>query len=250
MIALYVRELMSTSWNTVPPLNFEVNTWFLLAVQQFNHYNPNASKSSAGGSLMAKLKDQMTSQELLDLILSGTMKSELIKKHKTSDEELAIMLLPMYRNGDLTKEEFNDFFKGVLLSPRHTTAQRTEDTARAPSQEDLPPSEILRSLAAERYEATEAAKSKEETPRMVLDMDAPPSAGGDLDFAEQFETESSQYVQSDAAVQSSEEVSAFIPSGSAEVDSATISSALNMIFVKLGSIDSRLAALEKKLGAD
>ena len=197
---------------------------------------------------MAKLKDQMTSQELLELILSGTMKSEIIKKHRTSDEELATMLLPLYRNGDLTKEEFNDFFKGVLLSPRQTAAQQIEEPARAPSDQDLPPSEIVISLAVEQGEESKVADEQDKALVGVSDVDVAPSAG-DVDFSEEpEEKEPSQHAQSEPAVPSSEEVS--FRSGSAQVDSATISSVLDMIFAKLGSIDSRLAALEKKLGAD
>lgn len=198
---------------------------------------------------MAKLKDQMTSLELLELILSGTMKSEIVKKHRTSDEELAMMLLPLYRNGDLTKEEFNDFFKGVSLSPRRTAARQTEDSARAPSSEDLPPSEIVKSLAIEKQEEPKAVGDQDEAPGGVSDMDVAPSAG-DVDFSEQPEEEPSLHLQREPAIPSSEEVSASFRSGFAEANSATISSVLDMIFVKLGSIDSRLAAIEKKLGAD
>lgn len=197
---------------------------------------------------MAKLKNQMTSQELLELILSGTMKSEIIKKHRTSDEELAMMLLPLYRNGDLTKEEFNDFFKGVLLSPRQTEAQQIEEPARAPSDQDLPPPEIVKSLAVEQGVESKVADEQDEALVGVSDVDVAPSAR-DVDFSEEpEEKEPSQHAQSEPAVPSSEEVS--FRSGSAQVDSATISSVLDMIFAKLGSIDSRLAALEKKLGAD
>jgi hypothetical protein len=194
---------------------------------------------------MAKLKDLMTPQELLELILSGTMKSELIKKHRTSDEELARMLLPLYRNGDLTKEEFNEFFKGVVLSRRRSAGQQSEDPAGASSQEDLPPSEIVRSLTAAQHEEPSVTKEQDEAPGRGLNVDA-----GGVDFSEQAEAEPSRDGLSEQAVPATEDASGALRSDSIEVDSTTSSSILDKIFHKLGSIESRLAAIEKKLGAD
>jgi hypothetical protein len=65
---------------------------------------------------MPKLTDQITSEGLLALIRTGALKNELVKQYRTSDQELATMLLPLYRQGYMTKEEFNDFFKGVPLT--------------------------------------------------------------------------------------------------------------------------------------
>ena len=59
---------------------------------------------------MAKLQDLITSSEILEVIKGGMLKSELIKRYRTSDQELAAMLVPLYRGGELTKEEFNNFF--------------------------------------------------------------------------------------------------------------------------------------------
>ena len=55
---------------------------------------------------MAKLVDQITADDLLSTIREGSVKKEIIKKFRTSDEELAKMLLPLYRGGQMTKEEF------------------------------------------------------------------------------------------------------------------------------------------------
>ena len=198
---------------------------------------------------MAKLRDQMTSGELLELILSGTMKNEIIKKHRTSDEELAMMLLPLYRNGDLSKEEFNDFFKGAPLTPRET--ESPEPTTRPASQEDLPPSEIVKSFATELQEEQDETEKQEEVQASeeALEMDfTPPSeeaeilepiaSGPSLDVDEQPLEE-----EAPVAVPSGGEGEESLP------DSAAMSSVLDMIFAKLGSIDSRLAALEKKLSS-
>lgn len=202
---------------------------------------------------MAKLKDQMTSQELLELILSGTIKNEIIKKYRSSDEELAMMLLPLYRNGDLSKEEFNDFFKGVTLSPRES---ETAEPTREPSQEDLPPSEIVRSLAPEEHElppeveepVEHAEPAESAAPEEALDLDlTPPSE--EAEILEPVPPDTSAYVNGEAP----EEKTEISPSGPGEEqfrsDSAAVSSILDMIFAKLGSIDSRLAVIEKKLSS-
>ncbi len=64
---------------------------------------------------MAKLEDRITPQYLLTSIRSGAPKIEITKEFRTNDRELAHMLLPLYRSGEMTKEEFNDFFKGVAV---------------------------------------------------------------------------------------------------------------------------------------
>ena len=38
------------------------------------------------------------------------------KEIKASDEDFAMMLYPMYRRGELTKQEFNDFFNLVPIT--------------------------------------------------------------------------------------------------------------------------------------
>ena len=97
---------------------------------------------------MAKLEDQVTPIELLNIIRGGTVKNDVLKEYRTTDQELAKMLLPLYRSGELSMEEFNDFFKGVPLTPK-----KPDDEAQGPSvprPEDEAPSEILRSLSEDR----------------------------------------------------------------------------------------------------
>jgi len=59
---------------------------------------------------------------------------------------LAKMLLPLYRSGELTMEEFNDFFKGLALKPKHPENGGDQGPS-TPRPEDEAPSEILRSLS-------------------------------------------------------------------------------------------------------
>ncbi|MCA1960359.1 MAG: hypothetical protein LDL33_06150 [Desulfomonile sp.] len=66
---------------------------------------------------MAKLEQLVTPLELLAAIKDGVLKSDIIKQYRTSDQELAVMLQPLYRAGKMTKDEFNDFFKGLSLKP-------------------------------------------------------------------------------------------------------------------------------------
>ncbi len=95
---------------------------------------------------MAKLEDQVTPIELLNIIRGGTIKKEVLKQFRTTEQELAKMLLPLYRSGELTMEEFNDFFKGLALAPQEADREGHELPA-APRPEDEAPSEILRSLS-------------------------------------------------------------------------------------------------------
>ena len=72
---------------------------------------------------MAKLNMELTPEELLKIIKAGALKDEIVKQHKTSEQELAQVLLPAYRKGELTKEEFNMFFQGLSLRPEETVEQ-------------------------------------------------------------------------------------------------------------------------------
>lgn len=66
---------------------------------------------------MAKLEQLVTPLELLAHIRGGALKGDILKQYKTTDQELAIMLQPLYRRGNMTKDEFNDFFKGLSVKP-------------------------------------------------------------------------------------------------------------------------------------
>jgi hypothetical protein len=127
--------------------------------------------------LMAKLEQLVTPSELLKMIKDGALKSEILKKFKASDQDLAMMLYPVYRGGELTKEEFNDFFNETHL--------RKDTRDEPPAIADEPPSVIVKNLAAmekaenkrkRREEAKEPAvfnppaENEEETPPDIPEM--------------------------------------------------------------------------------
>ena len=62
---------------------------------------------------MAKLEQRITPEELLAEIKTGKVKNEIVKEYRASDQELALMLQPLFRSGEMTKEEFNKFFMGL-----------------------------------------------------------------------------------------------------------------------------------------
>lgn len=98
---------------------------------------------------MARLEDQVTPIELLNIIRGGTVKKDVLKEYRTTEQELAKMLLPLYRSGELTMEEFNDFFKGLALTPKKSD-DAVQSAPSVPRPEDEAPSEILRSLSEDR----------------------------------------------------------------------------------------------------
>ncbi len=233
---------------------------------------------------MAKLKDLASPKEVLEAIRGGALKNEVIKKYRTSDQELARLLLPLYRDGDLSKEEFNDFFKGVPLRPREAPSEPEAEHAAALAAEDEPPSAIVRSLAAmpepepledyppepekvveesevfeegflaDEIEAEVPESISEEEPILdeqpILEDRAEPEVSP---LEEPPELEVAPFQEPDVAesdvTEPYREPVAPAPSGepSVPLDSAGMSSVLELIFAKLRSIDNRLSAIEKKL---
>src|SRR5512143_3793764 len=87
----------------------------ILVVRISYRYAVDVTISSAGDNAMPKLEELMTPSELVAAIRDGAAKDELLKKYRASEQQLAMMLLPLYRRGEFTKEEFNNFFKGIPL---------------------------------------------------------------------------------------------------------------------------------------
>ncbi len=115
---------------------------------------------------MAKLEELMTPSELVDAIRDGAVKDELVKRYKTSEQELAMMLLPLYRRGEFTKEEFNNFFRGLPVKRSDEAQLQDVPDEGPPTQPEFePPSEILKSLsrAASQVENEVQASSGAET---------------------------------------------------------------------------------------
>jgi hypothetical protein len=224
---------------------------------------------------MAKLEEQTTPEELLKEIKDGALKQDLIKKYKVSEQDLAMMLLPLYREGKLTKEEFNDFFRGIAVTGG--------DIASRDSSHDDTPSEILRSLAktlrfgktenklgpaneknAEIEIASPTIVGKAETEQASV---SPPESGKLEEHADAQQGDTDTPVKgftpnTETSVESTAEASGLklvelspeavnkkesLSHESLRIDSAKFASLLNTIFSRLNSIEDRVALLEQTL---
>jgi hypothetical protein len=176
---------------------------------------------------MAKLEDLVTPSEILQMIKGGMLKSELIKRYRTSEQELALMLLPLHRGGELTKEEFNNFFKGIPLVQPEIPAP--EEPIAAPSRK--PPDKPV-----------EAVRSPE---KIVEKQSA-------VDFGEFGEIEvenGSEEVEARQEEPTIRQAAAGAPASDVQKESASVAEVLQIILDKLDSIDHRLSEIEKKLGS-
>lgn len=123
---------------------------------------------------MAKLEDQISPNELVQIIRTGKTKSEIIKEYRTSDQELAMMLLPLYRAGQLTKDEFNDFFKGLpLKSAAPEPEEVVPEAAPAPEEVAEAPADT-RARLARVFSRKAKAKEEEEPAEEVAAEELPP----------------------------------------------------------------------------
>jgi hypothetical protein len=221
---------------------------------------------------MARLEELVNPSDLLAAIKSGSLKNELLKKYKTSDQELAMMLLPMYRQGEMTKEEFNKFFQGIPLTGEQALASQAEESAQ-PKPPDEPPSEILATLSklfhrkssaepkpAPKEEPTALASAQpepapepqeelvvlEEVPPAPLHEEAPAPPSVSVSVAQEDE--------SPLDLKFEEEEPLPEPPKAREAiripDSATLQDLVDTIFAKITAIENRVEALEKKVGMD
>ncbi len=214
---------------------------------------------------MAKLKDLVSPDEVLETIRDGALKNEVIKKYKTSEQELARLLLPLYRDGDLSKEEFNDFFKGVPLRPRTAQSVPGSQEAATLAAEDEPPSAIVRSLSAQPEpiptgdyppEPEKVVEEEEVTEEPVLAFEPEPEVSEPELSEPVLEEEPAPEIppveepvgaSTEIMEAYQEPVAAAANASGVSLDSAGMSSVLEMMFARLKSIDDRLAAIEKKL---
>jgi hypothetical protein len=189
---------------------------------------------------MARLEDLVTPTELLDAIKSGSMKDELIKEYKASEQDLALMLQPLYRRGRLTKDEFNNFFKGIMIAPQDPSEQEAaEEHAEPNADSHNVPHEMLPTASlngAPRVQRTLEAAATDE----VTGPEPNPAA------LEPLPQEPQPFTSSDKADTDSEENKE--EKEWAAPDSAGVTALLGMIYSRLKSIDERLAHIEKKLG--
>ncbi len=84
---------------------------FVLDVRKTCRYDVGITISSAGDTAMAKLEELMTPSELVDAIRDGAAKDELVKKYRASEQELAMMLLPLYRERGVHQRGVQRFFQ-------------------------------------------------------------------------------------------------------------------------------------------
>jgi hypothetical protein len=176
---------------------------------------------------MAKLEDVVTPSEILLMIKGGMLKSELIKRYRTSEQELALMLLPLHRGGELTKEEFNNFFKGIPLV-----------------QPEIPAPE--EPIAAPPHQPTDKPVEAVPSPEKIVEKQPA------VDFGEFGEIEvenGSEEVEAHQEEPTIRQAAAGAPASDVQIESASVVEALRRILDKLDSIDHRLSEIEKKLGS-
>jgi outer membrane biosynthesis protein TonB len=227
---------------------------------------------------MAKLEDLVTPSEILDVMKDGAVKGDLIKRFKTSDAELAKMLLPLYRNGQITKDEFNDFFQGRSIASEGPTpevpavAPSPEPVKEEPKPEAPKPVPVVGDSPKPEPAVTEApkpapppaeapkptppvAEAPKPTPPVVeAPKPAPPPVPEEVFFDEDEPPESApeDATIEDLSFEEEEDVElvAELPATPPAVAEETPASSdvLEMILARLDSIDKRLAAIEKKPG--
>lgn len=130
---------------------------------------------------MPKLEEQVTPTELVEIILSGTPKTDIFKRYKTTDEELALVLSHQYREGNITKDEFNAFFKGQPLPPR----VKQPEPEQVPSPSVAPPPREAQSFAAEQQEPKSAVERAPDSSRAVEEAAEPQPVSTPYQTAEQ-----------------------------------------------------------------
>ncbi|MBI5251876.1 MAG: hypothetical protein HY912_20485 [Desulfomonile tiedjei] len=214
---------------------------------------------------MARLEELVNPSELLEAIRSGAMKSELLKKYRTSDQELAMMLLPLYRRADMTKEEFNNFFQGIPITGEQPQAASAEESSPAKPPEE-PPSEILQTLSKlfhRKSSAEPKPAAKEETvpqekvtspPQEEQPQPSSPPAAIPAPAPVAAPVPVQEVIESPLDLELEEDENEIAPEEPATVsqlikvaDSATLQDLVDTIFAKITAIENRVAALEKKV---
>jgi hypothetical protein len=199
---------------------------------------------------MAKLADRITPEELLRVVMRGTRKDEIIKSYKTSDQELAMLLLPMFRSGEMTKDQFNDFFKGLSVSAAKTAepapSEQPSPAAAAAADEEAPPKERSTLSRIISRKSTAAATGQEpETPHIsdsgVFRTVAPAAAPRETGPREQ--------APPSAEAEASNAPAAPDPAQDREAPVGELKGLLHQALSRLDAIERRLSQIEMKLAA-
>ncbi|MEJ2717520.1 MAG: hypothetical protein P8182_10330 [Deltaproteobacteria bacterium] len=201
---------------------------------------------------MAKPDMQLTPEELLKIIRAGALKDEIIQQHKTSEQELALALLPAYRNGELTKEEFNTFFQGMSLRPQVNVEQdQSPGPLSAGEQVESPPVQEKPQKASPEPQGgfaglfTRKSPKEPEKQSEAEGEEAPTGRDGALDRKEEPRTTAVRN-EPEKAVPQEAAAEAVITNESVEAPQSA--AGLEVVLARLDSIDRRLARIEEKLG--
>ncbi|GEM_PF-1698976 len=194
---------------------------------------------------MAKLEDKISPGELLTAIRAGRTKEQLVKQYRSSNEEIAMMLLPLYRERQLTKEEFNTFFRGAPgLGP---TQAANAQLAKEAEQQDYnePPSEFFKVFSKVLTKKSKAESPDAQGPAEAQEPPAhpdlqPPSLLVDEEDLERLEVGETAHLK----------VPEQQPRRRPHFDVAHLPAVLEKIMSALASIDRRLARIERKIGRD
>lgn len=165
---------------------------------------------------MPKNDDQVNPTMVVDAIKGGSVKNKIMHDYRITDEELAMILLPQYRKGRLSKQEFNDFFKGLPVNRELQT-----------------PLELL-------------------TGEARLDELQPPQDAGPVDspIAQEEPISDSGATPGVAAVQPESAATPKQPPPGGGKAAAQTRAILDKIFSKLDAIENRLVKIEDKMNTD
>ncbi len=211
---------------------------------------------------MARLEELVNPTELLAEIKYGSTKNELIKKYRTSEQELAMMLLPMYRRNEMTKEEFNSFFQGISLkvSPEDNQQKKSDAQPVEPQKpEDEPPSEILQRLSNlfHRKSASESKQAPKEEPVLAektvlpepeadVQKISPQPGSVEPPMTVMHQVESTSSPNQEIA----EEPPQVEPGISKALTSVELAELVNKTLARINVIETRLKNLERKIGLE
>lgn len=174
-----------------------------------------------------------------------------------------MMLLPMYRRNEMTKEEFNSFFQGIPLkvSPESNQQKQSDAQPGEPQKpEDEPPSEILQRLSNlfHRKSVSEAKPAPKEEPVLTEKTVAPSEPKSDVPKTSEKPGSAEppmavmQQVESTSSADQEiyEEPPQVEPRISKPLTSVELAELVNKTLARVNAIETRLKTLERKIGLE
>jgi hypothetical protein len=184
---------------------------------------------------MALFKDRVDPNVLVERVKAGALKSEIEKDYRISDEELAMILLPLYRKGELTKDEFNDFFRGLPIKrAQEPAAQATEGASIGDTVPEM--------AVAEEPEVEAEMISEEPSAEAEPEAEPPPPSPPEVQEEAPAELEPAAPAPEPPAEKPPEEP----PEPASRMDFRSLENILKRIWKRLDVIDRRLGEIEKK----